>query len=88
MGNKPIKKEQDEPKVTPFKLKIPPKSEVASGSEMESVELVKKKKKSKKSKKRKDKDNELERKTNHIKTESNEGELLDLFCTTHVSVYK
>ena len=87
MGNKPIKKEKDEPKVTPFKLKIPPKSEVvASGSE--SVELVKKKKKSKKSKKRKDKDNELERKTNHIKTESNEGELLDLFCTTHVSVYK
>ena len=79
MGNKPIKKEKDEPKVTPFKLKIPPKSEVASGSELESSELVKKKKKSKKSKKRKDKDkdNELERKANHIKTESNEGELLD-----------
>ena len=83
MGNKPIKKEKDEPKVTPFKLKIPPKSEVASGSELESSELVKKKKKSKKSKKRKDKDSELERKANHIKTESNEGELLDFFVVQH-----
>merc|ERR1719336_1214569 len=47
-----------EPKVTPFKLKIPPKVEVASGSEIESSSelsaklVVKKKKKSKKSKKK------------------------------------
>merc|ERR1711974_553284 len=48
---------KNEPKVTPFKLKIPPKVEVASGSEIESsselsAKVVKKKKKSKKSKKK------------------------------------
>ena len=72
----PPKKAKDEPKVTPFKLKIPPKAEVASGSESSSGVVKVKKKKSKKSKKRdrKDKSIELGRKAGrNIKTESDEG---------------